>query len=215
MKSAKTDGPSTLRWRGLQFYRRQIHHIFHKDAKAASDPTHFRTHPEGPVSSARWQTAADEHTVANNRLRLHAGAEPCRGRGALSLLARVERYGGPAKPAPSARSLDDLSIPRWITLTSRGCSTCISVLPHSVFIESYGSVTTDVKSSGTFRGRAVLDVAGMRSVLAVPLRKDGALLGAIHIYRQKCGRSLTSRSRWPKISRRRRSSQWRNARLRR
>jgi two-component system, NtrC family, sensor kinase len=35
------------------------------------------------------------------------------------------------------------------------------------------------------RRRAVLEVAGIRSVLGVPLRKEGALLGAIHIYRQE------------------------------
>ena len=35
------------------------------------------------------------------------------------------------------------------------------------------------------RRRAVLEVAGIRSVLGVPLRKEGVLLGAIHIYRQE------------------------------
>jgi PAS domain S-box-containing protein len=35
------------------------------------------------------------------------------------------------------------------------------------------------------RRRAVLDVAGVRSILGVPLRKEGLLLGAIHIYRQE------------------------------
>ena len=35
------------------------------------------------------------------------------------------------------------------------------------------------------RRRAVIEVAGVRSILAVPLRNDSALLGAIHIYRQE------------------------------
>jgi len=35
------------------------------------------------------------------------------------------------------------------------------------------------------RRRAVLEVAGVRSILGVPLRKEGVLLGAIHIYRQE------------------------------
>jgi adenylate cyclase len=35
------------------------------------------------------------------------------------------------------------------------------------------------------RRRAALEVAGVRSILGVPLRKEGELLGAIHIYRQE------------------------------
>jgi GAF domain-containing protein/nitrogen-specific signal transduction histidine kinase len=35
------------------------------------------------------------------------------------------------------------------------------------------------------RRRAVIDVLGVRSILAVPLRKDGRLLGAIHVYRRE------------------------------
>ena len=35
------------------------------------------------------------------------------------------------------------------------------------------------------RRRAVLEVAGVRSILGVPLRKEGVFLGAIHIYRQE------------------------------
>ena len=35
------------------------------------------------------------------------------------------------------------------------------------------------------RRQAVLEVAGVRSILGVPLRKEGVLLGAIHIYRKE------------------------------
>ena len=35
------------------------------------------------------------------------------------------------------------------------------------------------------RRRAVLELGGVRAILAAPLRKDGVLLGAIHIYRQE------------------------------
>jgi len=44
----------------------QIPSIFQQDAKATSEPTHFGTHPEGPVFGARWRTTADEDTAASN-----------------------------------------------------------------------------------------------------------------------------------------------------
>jgi hypothetical protein len=50
---------------GDSAHSRQIHQIIQQDAKAASDPTHFGTHPEGPVSGARWRTTADENTAAS------------------------------------------------------------------------------------------------------------------------------------------------------
>jgi two-component system, NtrC family, sensor kinase len=42
-----------------------------------------------------------------------------------------------------------------------------------------------VDTADSPRRRAVVDVLGVRSILAVPLRKDGALLGAFHAYRQE------------------------------
>src|SRR5215471_7378416 len=45
---------------GSSVHPHQIRQIFQRDAKTASGPTHFGTHPEGPVSDARWRTTADE-----------------------------------------------------------------------------------------------------------------------------------------------------------
>jgi transcriptional regulator with GAF, ATPase, and Fis domain len=42
-----------------------------------------------------------------------------------------------------------------------------------------------VDSADSQRRRAVVEVLGVRSILAVPLHKDGTLLGAIHVYRQE------------------------------
>jgi adenylate cyclase len=42
-----------------------------------------------------------------------------------------------------------------------------------------------VDSADSPRRRFVIEVVGVRSILAVPLRKDGALLGAIHVFRQE------------------------------
>jgi hypothetical protein len=49
---------------------REIHLIFQQHAKAASDTTHFHTHPERPVSDARWRTAADEDTTVTTHGRV-------------------------------------------------------------------------------------------------------------------------------------------------
>jgi GAF domain-containing protein len=44
---------------------------------------------------------------------------------------------------------------------------------------------TEAYRSGSPRRRAIVDLGGARSYIAVPLRKDGAMLGAIRIYRQE------------------------------
>src|SRR5438132_8790661 len=45
-------------------------------------------------------------------------------------------------------------------------------------------VTENYRSDSP-RGRAIVDLGGARSYIAVPLRKDAAMLGAIRIYRQE------------------------------
>jgi hypothetical protein len=47
------------------FYAPGMRRRSQQDAKAASGPTHFGTHSEGPVSGARWWTTADEDTAAS------------------------------------------------------------------------------------------------------------------------------------------------------
>jgi GAF domain-containing protein len=42
-----------------------------------------------------------------------------------------------------------------------------------------------IDQADSLRRRAVVDVLGVRSILAVPLRKDGMLVGAIHVFRQE------------------------------
>ena len=51
--------------------------------------------------------------------------------------------------------------------------------------------------------RALADLGGARTSLLVPLRKDDALLGLFTVYRRRCGRSPTSRSRCCRTSLRR------------
>jgi len=53
-----------------------------------------------------------------------------------------------------------------------------------------------------------VELAGTRTLLIVPLRKDGVLLGYIAAYRQP-SRSVTIKSRCCRTSRRRRSLRWR------
>jgi len=65
-KAASPDSPLEQ----ASAYPRQITSIFQQDAKAASDPTHFGTHPEDPVSSARWRTTADEDSAARPEARV-------------------------------------------------------------------------------------------------------------------------------------------------
>ena len=63
----------------------------------------------------------------------------------------------------------------------------------------------DITAEGAHRSgaavrRMLADRAGARTVLWVPMRKDGALLGFFTIYRRKSGHSPTSRSRCWRIS---------------
>jgi len=60
----ETDSPAE----GDSVDPRQIPSLFQHDTKAGSAPTHFGTHPEGPVSGARWRTTADEDTTTSNNL---------------------------------------------------------------------------------------------------------------------------------------------------
>ncbi len=57
--------------------------------------------------------------------------------------------------------------------------------------------------------RSAVKITGSRTYLAIPLRKDGALLGYLALTAMKFGLSPTSRSRCCRTSRRRRSFQWR------
>jgi len=57
--------------------------------------------------------------------------------------------------------------------------------------------------------RAGIELAGARTHLSMPLRKDSILLGNFAVFRTRCGRSPISRLPWCRISRRRRSSRWR------
>ena len=53
----------------------------------------------------------------------------------------------------------------------------------AILIEDMGA--TEAYRSGSPRRRAIVDLGGARSYVAVPLPKDGAMLGAIRIYRQE------------------------------
>jgi two-component system, NtrC family, sensor kinase len=57
--------------------------------------------------------------------------------------------------------------------------------------------------------RAIVDLAGARSMMIAPLRKGGTTLGAITTSARRCVRLQINRSRYWKTSRRRRSSRWR------
>jgi len=52
-----------------------------------------------------------------------------------------------------------------------------------VHIEDYAAYRA--YTAGEPRARALVDVGGVRTYLAVPLRKDGRLLGALAVYRQE------------------------------
>ena len=58
--------------------------------------------------------------------------------------------------------------------------------------------------SGTPVRRALVEIGGFRSLLCAALRKDDRLLGMFHIYRQEVRPFPTKRSRFCRISRRRR-----------
>ena len=59
-------------------------------------------------------------------------------------------------------------------------------------VDAYPRRPADPES--TFRDRR--SSAALRTVLGVPMLKDDELIGAIAIYRRRCGRSPTSRSSW-------------------
>ena len=55
-------------------------------------------------------------------------------------------------------------------------------------------------SGGRSCGRSFVEMAGVRTLLVVPMLKERELVGAISVYRQEVGRSPTSRSSWCRIS---------------
>ncbi len=67
---------------------------------------------------------------------------------------------------------------------------------------SRSSTSPIIDEQPTRRDRRPSDVGGRRSHLAdVPMLKDDELIGAIIIYRRRCGRSPTSRSSWSELRR--------------
>jgi GAF domain-containing protein len=84
---------------------------------------------------------------------------------------------------------------------------------HPGFATALGRVATtkqvaqiaDVKADRAYRegdpvAVASVELAGMRTLISVPMLKEGELIGAISIYRQRCGRLPTSRSSWSRTS---------------
>jgi GAF domain-containing protein len=71
---------------------------------------------------------------------------------------------------------------RYETATSISLGTLVRGAP--LFHIADAAATEDYQSGDPLR-RAVVDLGGARTLLAVPLRKDGTLLGAFVIYRQE------------------------------
>ena len=65
-------------------------------------------------------------------------------------------------------------------------------------------MATEAYERGDLSRRALVDLGGARSHLIVALRKDSALLGTIAVSVRRSGRSPKSRSRYCRISPRRR-----------
>jgi GAF domain-containing protein len=68
------------------------------------------------------------------------------------------------------------------------------------FVHVADLADSDDYRSGDALPRALVDLGGGRSLLALPLRKDGAYVGAIMIYRQQPNPFPTGRSRYWRIS---------------
>ena len=79
---------------------------------------------------------------------------------------------------------------------------------HCVHIADMAALVAESPLAADGQLQTSVELAGTRTLLIVPLRKDGVLLGYIAAYRQP-SRSVTIKSRCCRTSRRRRSLRWR------
>ena len=190
---------------------------------ADPQPIHGRS-PAAACGAQRDQSRARRGAGTRDRHRRGAGGHQCLARRSRARFdAMLEKAHAPVRRR--VRRDDDLRRRAFPCRGTRGVpaplrilrarSTCrTSIAPHPLargeHLENVPKSQREPYRRAIRMCRALVDLGGARSTLAVPLRKDDAAARRLSRFiARRFGRSPTSRSRCCRISPRRRSSRWR------